>query len=172
MFALRRHWIVPVTITLIFLVVVAIIALLYFVVLPTNPDLLKSELAQALFVIGVSTLALVIWLLYFNSLIDYYLDVWIITNERIIIMEQKGLFSRTSAELKLYRIQDVKAEIHGVLSTVLDYGEITVQTAGEEAHFEFKQIPKPYEVSRQILELVEQDRANHLDEFKSEQTGA
>jgi len=171
MFALRRHWIVPVTITLIFLAVVAIVAVLYFVVLPVYPGLFGSELAQALFAIGASTLALGIWLLYFNSLIDYYLDVWVVTNERIIIMEQKGLFSRTIAELKLYRIQDVKAEIHGVLSTILDYGEITVQTAGEEAHFEFKQIPKPYEVSREILELVEQDREKHLDEFKSEQTG-
>jgi uncharacterized membrane protein YdbT with pleckstrin-like domain len=171
MFALRRHWIVPVAIIFIFLILAAIPVAFYFLVIETNPQLIQGAVSYPLFVLGVSAYYLAIWLFFFNSMIDYYLDVWIITNERIIVIEQKGLFSRTIAEVKLYRIQDVKAEVHGIIPTIFDFGEITVQTAAEEMHFSFKQVPEPYQVSRKILEVVESDREKHLDEFKSEQTG-
>lgn len=171
LFTLRRHWIVPVAITLVFLILVAIPFIFYYLAMSTNPAIIQGQVSWPLFVLGVSIYALAIWLFYFNSLIDYYLDVWIVTNERIIVIEQKGLFSRSIAELKLYRIQDIKAEVHGIIPTIFDFGELTIQTAAEETHFEFKQIPEPYKMSRKILELVEQDRLNHLDEFKSEQTG-
>lgn len=171
LFSLRRHWIVPISITFIFLVLAAIPVIFFYIVRLTNPQMIQGPLSWPLFVIGLSTYALAIWLFYLNSLIDYYLDVWVVTNERIIVIEQKGLFSRTIAELKLYRIQDIKAEVNGVIRTLFDFGEITIQTAAEETHFTFQQVPRPYKISRQILEIVEQDRQNHLDEFKSEQTG-
>jgi len=171
MFALRRHWIVPVAITFIFFLLAAIPVIFYYLVQTTNPGLIAGPISYPLFVLAVSAYSLAILLFYFNSLIDYYLDVWIVTNERIISIEQKGLFSRTIAELKLYRIQDVKAEVHGIIATILDYGEVTVQTAAEETHFEFKRLPSPYKMSRQILELIEQDREKHLEEIKEEHTG-
>jgi uncharacterized membrane protein YdbT with pleckstrin-like domain len=171
LFSLRRHWIVPVAITFVFLILVAIPIIFYYLVQTTNPTLIQGPVSWPLFVVGLSAYGLAIWLFYFNSLIDYYLDVWIVTNERIIVIEQKGLFSRTIAELKLYRVQDIKAEVSGIIPTLFDFGNITIQTAAEEVHFAFKQVPKPYKISRKILEVVEQDREKHLEEFKSEQTG-
>jgi uncharacterized membrane protein YdbT with pleckstrin-like domain len=169
--AIRRHWVMPLKITLLFLLGAALPVIFYYITQVSYPELLRGEATYAIFILVLSAYVLAIWLLYFNSLIDYYLDVWIVTNERIINIEQKGLFSRTIAELKLYRIQDAKAEVKGIIHTLLDYGTITVQTAGEEAHFVFKQCPEPYRISRQILEMVEQDRQRHLEEIKTEQTG-
>lgn len=161
----------PLAITFIFLILVAIPIIFYLLVQSTNPTLIQGPVSWPLFIVGLSAYGLAIWLFYFNSLIDYYLDIWIVTNERIIVIEQKGLFSRTIAELKLYRVQDIKAEVSGIIPTLFDFGNITIQTAAEEVHFAFKQVPRPYKISRKILEVVEQDREKHLEEFKSEQTG-
>ena len=51
----------------------------------------------------------------FIEFTDYYLDTWIVTTERIISIEQKGLFERTASELDLISVQDATAEVHGFL---------------------------------------------------------
>lgn len=170
MFALRRHFIVPIKIIILYAFLAAVPVFFYFFAQENQSEILTGRISGPVSVLALSIYALAIWLFFFNSLIDYYLDFWIVTNERIINIEQRGLFSRSVAELKLYRVQDVKAEVRGVMHTVFDYGDITVQTAGEEAHFVFKQVPKPYKVARQILELVEQDREKHLEEMRNEIT--
>ena len=41
--------------------------------------------------------------------------MWIITNDRILDIEQHGLFARTVSELRLHRVQDVTAEIKALI---------------------------------------------------------
>ena len=79
--------------------------------------------------------------------------LWIITNKRIINIEQKGLFSREISELELDKIQDVSADIIGIIPTFLGYGDIYIQTAGETEKFIFKNIPDPYGVKDLIMGL-------------------
>jgi uncharacterized membrane protein YdbT with pleckstrin-like domain len=87
--------------------------------------------------------------------LDYYLDVWIVTNYRVIGVEQRGLFNRVVAEYKLFRIQDVLAEQKGFFSTVVDYGNVHIQTAGEQEVIQFKQIPNPNYIARELIRLIE-----------------
>ena len=120
--------------------------------------LFSFELLQALTVLFMSIYYLYIWLFAFHSFVDYYLDVWIVTDERIVNIEQKGLFARTVSEQKLYRIQDVTSELKGFFSTLLDYGTVYIQTAAEKERFIFKQVPAPYQVARKITKIVEQNK--------------
>ncbi len=92
-------------------------------------------------------------LLFFHAWLLYYLDVWIVTNERIIDIAQHNLFARSIAELNLENVQDVTAEVHGVLPTMLKFGDVFVQTAGEQPRFLCDDVPNPYEVARRITEL-------------------
>src|SRR3989338_8735301 len=46
--------------------------------------------------------------------IIYYLNVQIVTNERIVDITQTSLLHHTISELHLNRLQDVTAEVHGV----------------------------------------------------------
>ena len=86
------------------------------------------------------------------------LDTWIITNERIINIEQEGLFNRTASELDLAAVQDTTAEIRGILQTLFTYGQVYVQTAGEKGRFHFKNIDNPEHVKELITRLVEDDK--------------
>lgn len=100
--------------------------------------------------------------LFFRSWIDYYLDLGIITNERIVDIEQNGLFARSISAQKLYRVQDVTAEVKGFLPTLFHYGDIHIQTAGTEEHFILYQVPHPYETVKKILDLVKLKRQHLL----------
>jgi len=84
----------------------------------------------------------------------YYFSYLIVTNQRLIEIEQKGLFNRNTSELELIRIEDVKALIHGVLATFFHYGDVLVETAGATSeNFLFEKIPHASYVSTKILEL-------------------
>ena len=93
-----------------------------------------------------------VWTSTFVAFMNYYLDVFIITDERILHIEQHGPFSRTVAELRLERIQDVSIEQHGLLPTLLHFGTIRVQTAGEALSFAFEAVPHPGDVKELIMQ--------------------
>jgi uncharacterized membrane protein YdbT with pleckstrin-like domain len=95
-----------------------------------------------------------IWSGAFYSLTMYTLDVWIVTNRRIIDSTQHGFFNRTISELYLSRIQDISVQTQGVVQTFLKFGDLQIQTAGAEEKFKFFQIPNPEEVKDEIMKLA------------------
>ncbi|MCX6811927.1 MAG: hypothetical protein NT039_04535 [Candidatus Berkelbacteria bacterium] len=97
--------------------------------------------------------------------IDYYMDVMIVTNLRIIDITQNVLFSRTIAEANLTDIEDINAEVKGILPTLFHYGTIFVQTAGTARNFEFDSMPDPYGISKMIVDLHQKSL---LEEEKKE----
>lgn len=100
-------------------------------------------------------LVIVYWLVLAGFLlvawIEYRLDVWIVTTERIIDVEQRSLFSREVSEFLLSRVQDVTVEVPNFIATLLRYGNIVVQTAGEK-HFTIREIPHLDHAKEIILE--------------------
>lgn len=124
------------------------------------PEALSGE-NKRFFVFAENTFFIFIWLFGFLVWIDYYFDIWIITNERIVNIEQRGLFMRQVSELRFLRVQDVTSEVEGLLPTILNFGDVIVQTAGEESRFVFRQVADPYRVKDIIMRLAkEHDTAN------------
>ncbi len=58
----------------------------------------------------------------------WYFSVYILTNQRLIQITQKGLFHRSVVDLSLPQIQMVNYEIKGVQESLLGFGTITIQT--------------------------------------------
>ena len=82
---------------------------------------------------------------------DFYYDVWIITNWRIIDCDQQGLFRRNiSSILNLDHIQDIQTTVVGIIKTVLDYGNIEVQTAAAKREFIFEDVAHPRQVEKMV----------------------
>ena len=75
---------------------------------------------------------LFMWMFLFINLTKYYLDVWYVTSKRLIDIDQKLLFYRDEAVLRLENIQDVAIASKGIIQTLLSFGSIRVQTSGEE----------------------------------------
>lgn len=121
-------------------------------------------LAEVIFRLMVSLYYLGVWTFFFHAWLDYHLDVWLITNERVLSLEQKGVFNRRVAELRLSRVQDVSSQVKGIWQTFLHFGDIKVQSAGEEPKFLLYEIPNPYEVAERLMRLVDQwNRENGPD---------
>lgn len=110
---------------------------------------------------------MVLWVWSALIFVDYYLDVWVITDRRVVNVEQKGLFLRQVSELRYQKIQDVTTEVEGFFPTLLDFGEVFVQTAGEKARFLFHNIPRPYEIKALIMDLQRRGRQHDLGAMKN-----
>jgi len=102
---------------------------------------------------------LFLWLGAFNTFTAYFLDAWLLTNRRIVDIDQLGFFSRQVSSFLLDRVQDVTTDIHGLLATVIDFGNIQVETAGMSQHFVIKGIPNPRHLRDLILAEVEKRRS-------------
>jgi len=173
---LRRHWTVALALIIKYSLLLLAPMLLVAIEELFTPGLM-ARLDQGIFshpltIMVLSLYYLFVWIFFFHAWIDYYLDVWIVTNERVVNIEQKGLFSRSVSEIKLFRVQDVKAEVHGMIPTIFHYGEVTIQTAGSEIFAIFKEVPNPYEISRQVSKLVERNKKLHQHDLEPHQLEA
>lgn len=155
---LRRQWFALLAIVVAFVLLVGVPLAAGWYFLDTVEGWLAHPVIGPLLVILGSIYFLSIWLFAFLEFTDYYLDTWIITNERIINIEQQGLFNRTASELDLAAVQDTTAEIRGILQTLFTYGQVYVQTAGEKGRFHFKNIDNPERVKELVTRLVEEDK--------------
>jgi hypothetical protein len=161
---LRRHWFIFLMRILLILISIIVLVVVYVFFSSVNSNF-KESASYHLLLFGESLATLFIWNFFFILWLDYYLDAWIVTNERIINIEQRGFFTRKISELKLTKIQDVTSEIIGVIPTLFNYGNIYVQTAGEIERFTFIQIPDPNYVKNIIVDLQEKERVSEEKEL-------
>ena len=154
---IRKHWLVLLgdSIGLIIIYVVPFIIYWYFFDSTITMDFLIDKIyfnpSPSILVFAVSAWTLLAWAKLFAIWTDYYLDVWFITNRRIIDIEQKGFFHRDVSTFRMERIQDVTVEIRGIIATLLNFGDIHVQTAGESQEFIIKGIGRPKHVKDIIM---------------------
>jgi uncharacterized membrane protein YdbT with pleckstrin-like domain len=171
----RRHWFVLLA-RLVPFVLLAIIPVFLIIVVEimgaAYPDSIIT-VSQAFFKHSGSGSAFVIFLLFswllflwvgaFVTWTDYFLDVLVITDHRVINIEQKGLFSRETSSLHLDKIQDVTIDVSGILPTFLSFGNMRVQTAGEMEEFSIHAIRNPEKLKAIILEAHEKAEAKNRE---------
>ncbi|MCX6739873.1 MAG: PH domain-containing protein [Candidatus Parcubacteria bacterium] len=156
---LRRHPIIIFSRWAVYLFLGLIPPFFYYFISINYPDVLTHPLGYPVLLLLACSLYLFIALFFLNAFIDYYLDVWIVTDRRIINIEQRGLFNREIAEHTLERVQDVSALQKGIFQTFFSYGDVHVQTAGEIQRFIFRQIDNPFEVVRVLNNLIHKHEA-------------
>lgn len=164
-YLLRRHPLVLARGLFVFIILAALPFVAYYFFAPTIPLYLNDPALKIVIILGTSIYALSVWLFLFSAFLDYYLDLWIVTNDRIMNIEQHGLFGRTVSELDLTKIQDVTSDTRGIIPTIFGYGNVHIQTAAEEKRFVFEQIPNPHEIRKGILDLIEEDKKREAVEL-------
>ncbi len=150
----RQHWMVFFMRFLAWLLFAAFLPLSDWAIVNFAPGLSNDPYASYVSLIqNIYLMFLVLGL--FILWIIYYLNIQIITDQRIVDITQNSLISHTISELHLSNIEDVTAEITGVFGTFLDYGNVYVQTAGETERFVFVKVPDPAGIEKLILDLYE-----------------
>ncbi len=153
MMILHRHWIVLVfkVIYILFMVVSSIVILLF-----RTP--LIELIGWSLFWGWISIYWIVFLTFIFISWINDELDLFVITNERIIGIEQLTALSRKVSETWLDRIQEVDAKVSGVFPTIFWYGEVHIYTASENSNMVVEFAPDPIENTRKINTIIQEFR--------------
>lgn len=149
---IRRHWFAYMP----WVLIVAIFVILPIIFLVIDYSLEGAEAMQgraAYLVIIISIYYLFVLAFFITTWISFYLDVTIITNRRLVDIEQQGLFNRKISEQSLLRVQDVSARVNGIFQTFLNYGTVLVETAGDEPNFELQNVPQPDKVALTISDL-------------------
>lgn len=152
----RKHWIVFAGIAASLLFSALLPCAIYIALQMFAPQILASFTipgnAPALFLFFYSLWLLFLWASFFIQWTKYYLDVWYVTEKRIIDVSQKKIFDREISNLRFDKIQDVTIDVHGFIPTLLGFGNIKVETAGENnMDFILDTVRNPDEVRRVIF---------------------
>jgi membrane protein YdbS with pleckstrin-like domain len=145
---INRHWFVLLGKALVY----GLLLILPFVIYGFFGETIVDIGLNNAFWLGVAIFYLIWWNTFFYSLTMYLLDIWIVTDHRVIDSRQHGFFSRTISELSLSRIQDLSVHVAGPLSTFIDFGNLEIQTAGSEPKFIFEEISHPGRIKDEIME--------------------
>jgi Bacterial PH domain len=161
LFQMRRHGITFLPALFFFLLMLALPVVLYFLLQEQFNTWANNTTVYIVLVMLMSAYELGVLLFFYSYFLDYYLDVFIVTNDRLVDVEQNGLFARTVAEVDLYQIQDVTSDVKGIIATMFNYGGLVIQTAGALPKFTIHDIKDPHHMREVLLNLAEDDRKYH-----------
>lgn len=151
----REHWFRLVA-KIVLIAVLSLIPTVFKLLLVGSSILDTSNTAGAI----VATLSAVYYLALLVALfivfVLYYLNLHIVSENRIVDIEQTGLLFHEVSELNIETIEDVSSQTKGVIGNLLNYGTVYIQTAGAQEKFEFDNVPHPETIAKIILELYEE----------------
>lgn len=155
MLVVREHWfLLVIKILLIAILMAAPIVIRIFMALLGIE--IGSEVVNSLASVGVQIYYLGLLVALFIIWVLYYLNVHVVTDQRIVDIDQVGLLFREVSELNIETIEDVTSQNVGIFGNFLNYGTVFIQTAGAAQRFEFNNVPRPGEIASLILQLYEE----------------
>lgn len=152
----RKHWMAFIPHAFLSLIILVVPIVVFIILKLSNIEInIQNNLAIFLIII-LSIYYLISFTFVFIGWITYYYDIYILTNKEIVDIAQEGLWGRKIAQFSLLRVQDVNSEVNGFFPTIFNYGNVLVQTAGEQQNFLLKYIPNPQRFSAKVLDLHQQ----------------
>lgn len=132
----------------IFLQAILALALAFGLILPFAGDAFESVglsrgVATA-FTALFSLAAIVLVILYIILAARIYrANRIIITNDNVTQITQVGLFHRRISEISMGNVEDVSVRQKGIFQTVFNFGQLHIETAGEQNNYDFVYCPNP-----------------------------
>lgn len=150
----RRH---PFGLILIYIQIILGIGISLAFIFFLLPDVIKSlglNAATANASASLFGLVAIIFGLIFLVLVTkvYKGNQLIVTDVNVTQVLQIGLFNRKISELSMANVEDVTAEQKGIFPTLLNYGTLRIETAGEQNNFIFVYCPNPNAYAKTLLD--------------------
>lgn len=151
---LRKHWLLFVAELLPFAILILVPFVLPKLLVLAAPLARYASYVDYQEPLGRAALGiwlLVVWTFAWSAFTRYFLNVWVLTNQRIVDIKQSSYFNREVSSVSLSRVQDVTTKVVGILSSLLNIGSISVQSAGTVDEFQMRGIPRPEQLRDLIL---------------------
>lgn len=143
----RKHWFIITAelLSIVLLIVLPFVILTTFLLFQTSiPFYVNTEAYLPHLSFVVTAWMFFCTLTAFTIWTHYYLDLWIITDRRIIVIDQINFFNRKVSSFRLERLQDIKVSVNGIIPTFLNFGTLRAQTASAaESNFMSTGLPDP-----------------------------
>jgi len=108
-------------------------------------------------IIIIDIFAIVFIFSYFNfNFINWFYNIGIITNKRVVDIDLYYIIYKEITTADLRKIEDVTIKTGGYLESLLNFGNIFIQTAGAYPNIEFLNVPQPEKVRQIINTLINQ----------------
>lgn len=107
-----------------------------------------------IFYVVTTVLILIIFSLIFKISFIYSNSFCLVTNQRVINVDQRGFFNRVITETDYAKIQEVTNSTAGMIGTTFNIGEINILTAGKDSQLTIKNIPDPYNIQQEITKNI------------------
>jgi len=79
--------------------------------------------------------------------------LFVITDHRVIDIDQRGIFDRVVTESSFHQIDEVSYRTHGIMSTLFRYGTVTIALHGASVDLVFQHIRNPARVQNLLNDL-------------------
>ena len=109
--------------------------------------------SAGIFIINLFLFVFILSYVWFN-VINWYFNVGMITNRRVIDIDIDAILYKEISVAPLDKIQDITVKSGGYFEAIFDFGSIYSQTAGTNANVEFLDVPYPTEAVMIINNLL------------------
>lgn len=162
----KKHWMKYALVIGICLLLVIPIGILIFVLIINNLAI-EAVYAEVL-TLGISAYLLIALALIFHSFVDYYLDILIVTDDRIIYVRQNGYIFQQIDEIHLKDVQEVGVDLKGFWRSFFNYGNIVINSGSDVGVLIVDSLKEPHKIARTIMDL-HQDHIAKPKEKKEEE---
>lgn len=105
----------------------------------------------------------------FRAVFEWKMNAFLLTNERIIHVFQRGLLTRTVSETTYDKVTDVRCSTKGLFQTSFGLGAVEVQTAGEGENLRIEGVRHPAQVQAFITDLLHEHRQSHATPLSAQE---
>lgn len=110
----------------------------------------------------VFLLILLIMILYIiKKIFLWYRNCWIITNKRIIDIDQKRILQKTISHIPYRKIKDITFHTRGLFQTLFRLGNIEIATIDINYNIVLPHVSRPQKVLQLIYQLTEKQQMNN-----------
>jgi len=146
----KRHWIVYVILFIYFILAITVSIVLYVILWVSSLTHLWNIFIWLMF----SLFLYIEWL-------NHELDMYVVTNNRVIWIEQISFLNRAVSECNLWQVQEVNSKTSGLFANILNYGTLSIQTAWNKTTLQMDFCPDSIQAARKILNVVDDYRDSH-----------
>ncbi len=167
----RKHWIVIVKDLIGFSIFLGLIVITGMYFKPIYDFFVQDSLAVNLLAFGLAGLFTFYIHRFFLRMINYFLEIVIITNYRIVVLKKSVYLKDSKDATDLPKIQDIMKHQDGILRNILRFGDLEITLSSSSTTKVLKNIPNPDYHFRKINKVKRNYIKERLGKSRQKQNG-